>query len=182
MWLLSMRPGFNPNIFQLFMKPTLFSGHQLDSQQLNDDRLLMMWALVRLGRGPEKPTESDIVFAKLHTDSILGFMTSSWWFWMSLLLTWITILSNLCSSWARSFSLASMSPAVAPDLYVSVVAGISGSTSLRTESPITRVFFRASRWKMVFKSWYNFFFFPLSVFSSFSNVSSSASRWRRGPQ
>ena len=63
---LLIRPGLPYKVCQLSMKPTLFAGHQLDNQQLNDDMRLDILSLVRMGKGPEKTTESDIVFAKAH--------------------------------------------------------------------------------------------------------------------
>ena len=66
---LRIRPGFPQKVDQLSTKPTSLSGHHLKSQRRNDDRRLNMSSLVILGRGPEKTTESDIVFANLHTDS-----------------------------------------------------------------------------------------------------------------
>lgn len=67
------RPGVPQKEFQLSMKPTSFAGHHLDSQLWNDFMRLYMSSLVRLGRGPEKTTESDIVFAYAHTDWTLTF-------------------------------------------------------------------------------------------------------------
>ena len=113
---LLIRPGFPQKVFQLSMKPTSFSGHHLDSQRLNDDMRLYMSSLVRFGRGPEKTTESDIVFAYVHTDMTLIFVTSDWRNRESFPPTWITILPYLRLSLASSFKFDSMSPALAPGM------------------------------------------------------------------
>ncbi|RCU35057.1 hypothetical protein DVA81_18185 [Acinetobacter baumannii] len=60
---LLIRPSLPQNIGQLSMRPTSFAEHHLDNQRLNDDMRLYMSSLVKFGRGPEKTTESDIVFA-----------------------------------------------------------------------------------------------------------------------
>ena len=60
---LLIRPGLPQKVCQLSMKPTSFAGHHLDNQRLNCDMRLYMSSLVRLGSGPEKITESNIVFA-----------------------------------------------------------------------------------------------------------------------
>ena len=61
---LLIRPGLGQKVCQLSMKPTSFAGHHLDNQWLDNDMRLNMWSIVRLGRGPEKTTESDSVLAK----------------------------------------------------------------------------------------------------------------------
>ena len=86
-------------------------------------------------------TVSDIDFAKAHTDSTLTLVTSDIRSRESLLPTWITILLYLVLVLASSFSLDSMSPALAPGMQLTVVAGVANLTFLRTESPITRVCF-----------------------------------------
>ena len=56
----------------------LFAGHQLDSQQLNDGMRLYISTMVKLGRGTEETLESNIVFAYVHTNPTLIFVTSNW--------------------------------------------------------------------------------------------------------
>ena len=75
---LLIKPGFPQKGCQLYMKPTWFAGHHLDSQRWKDAMRLYMTSLVTLGRGPEKTTVSDIVLAYLHTDSTLILVTSDW--------------------------------------------------------------------------------------------------------
>ena len=135
------RPGFLQKVCQLSTKPTPFTGHHLDSQRLKDNMRLNMASPDVLGRGPEKTTVSDIDFAKAHTDSTLTLVTSDIRSRESLLPTWITILLYLGLVLASSFSLESMSPALAPAMQLTVVAGVANLTFLRTESPITRVCF-----------------------------------------
>ena len=136
---LLIRPGFLQNVGQLFTKPTLFSGHHLDSQRLNEDMRLNMSSLVRFGRGPEKTTVSDIVLANVHTDSTLIFVTSDWRNRASLPPTWITILLNLRLLLASSFRFDSMSPALAPGIHLTMLAGAASFTFRTMELPITRV-------------------------------------------
>ena len=69
---LPIRPVFPSKVCQWFIKPTLLSGHHLDNQRLNEDIRLYISSSIIFGRGPEKITESDIVFAYVHTDSTLN--------------------------------------------------------------------------------------------------------------
>lgn len=100
---LRIRPGLPQKVCQWSTKPTSFAGHHLDNQRRNDDMRLYMSSLVRFGRGPEKTTVSDIVFAYVHTDSTLILVTSDWRNRESLPPTWITILLYLRLSLASSF-------------------------------------------------------------------------------
>lgn len=68
-WMLSflISPGLPPKVFQLPILLTLFAGHQLDTQCLNDNMWLYTMWLFRLERGPEKVWQS-------YTQ-----MQCSWW-------------------------------------------------------------------------------------------------------
>ena len=136
---LPIRPGFPQKDDQLSMKPTSFAGHHLDSQRLNDDMRLYMSSLVRLGKGPEKITESDIFFAKEHTDSMFNLVTSDWRRRESFVPTWRTILANLRLLFASNFKFASMSPALAPGIHLTMPADFAIFTFLTMESPIISV-------------------------------------------
>lgn len=140
---LFIRPGFPQKLCQFCMKPTLLLGHHLDNQRLNDDMRLYMSSLVMFGRGPEKHTEFDMLLANVHTDSTLVFVTSDWRSRMSLLPTWIKMLSNLRLALASSFRFDSMSPALAPGIQRTMVAGVENLTFRNTESPMTRLVFSA---------------------------------------
>ena len=94
-----------------------------------------------LGRGPEKTTVSDIDFAKAHTDSTLTLVTSDIRSRESLLPTWSTILLYLGLVLASSFSLDSMSPALAPGMQLTVVAGVANLFSLLSD-PLPEMSFK----------------------------------------
>ena len=140
---LLIRPGFPQKVCQLSMKPTLFTGHHFDSQRLKEDMRLYMSSLIKFGRGPEKTTESDIVFAYVHTDSTLILVTSDWRSRESFPPTCITIVPYLRLSLASSFKFDSMSPALAPGIHLTMVAGVATFTFLTMELPIIRVGFSA---------------------------------------
>ena len=90
---LAIRPVFPSNDSQLFIKPTLLSGHHLDNQQWNCLVRLYISSLIMFGRGPEKNMESDIVLAYVQTDST-DFVTFDFRSRVFLPPQWITILSK----------------------------------------------------------------------------------------
>ena len=51
---LLIRSGFPQKVCQLQTESTVFAGHHLNSQRLNDDMRLNMSLLVRFCRGPER--------------------------------------------------------------------------------------------------------------------------------
>ncbi len=142
-WMSSLliRPGLPQNFHQFSTKPTPFSGHHLNSQRLKDDMQQSMSSLVILGRGPEKTSESNIVFAYVHTDSILILVTSDWRNRVLLPPMWIMILTHLRLALASSFKFDSVSPTLATGMHLTTVTGVANFTFCTKELPMTRVCF-----------------------------------------
>lgn len=93
-----------------------------------------MSSLVTLGRCPEKMTEPNTDFAKLHTDSILILVTSDGCSRVSFLLAWITVSLNLHLAFASS---SGSGHALVPAIHLTMVVGAKNFMFPRMKSPIS---------------------------------------------
>ncbi len=130
-------PDCRQIVRQLSTKPTPFSGHHLDSQRLKEGMQLNMSSLIVLGRGPEKNMKPDVVFAHVHTVSVLILVTSNWRNQVSVPLMGMTILPYLRLAFVSSFKFDSVLPALAPGMHLTMVAGVANLTFHTMELPMT---------------------------------------------
>lgn len=121
-------------------KPTFLAGHHLDSQRLKDDMQVNMSSLVRVGGGPEKTRESDIVGANVHTDSTIICDFQESYTVQSVPLTCFMISLYLWITSADSFKCYFTSPALALGMHFNMVAGVAYVTVIQIELLIRHFF------------------------------------------